>query len=30
MMRHIMACVESFTGDYPAGLYDYEKNYKSI
>ena len=28
MMRHIMACVESFTGDYPAGLYDYEKNYK--
>ena len=22
-------CVESFTGDYPAGLYDYEKNYKS-
>ena len=20
MMRHIMACVESFTGDYPAGL----------
>ena len=21
-------CVESFTGDYPAGLYDYEKNYK--
>ena len=22
-------CVESFTGDYPAGLYDYEKNYKA-
>ncbi|HAR4518697.1 TPA: amidophosphoribosyltransferase [Staphylococcus aureus] len=22
-------CVESFTGDYPAGLYDYEANYKA-
>lgn len=21
-------CVESFTGDYPAGLYDYEENYR--
>lgn len=21
-------CVESFTGDYPAGLFDYEENYK--
>lgn len=22
-------CVESFTGDYPAGLYDYGENYKA-
>lgn len=22
-------CVESFTGDYPAGLYDYEADYKA-
>lgn len=22
-------CVESFTGDYPAGLYDYEANYEA-
>ena len=29
MTRHIVAYVESFTGDYPAGLYDYEANYKA-